>query len=363
MVRTALFDFIAINSYLKKSARNKNIARSVMDVLTLMSCHSNSGLKVAAILHNLTFLFEISATVVLINSHEFAGLLEPKIRRAFPQLILNDELSDELCYAYKMNHADLNPFSNDVLKQHWKQYGRNEKRTLGVPTLNLYFEYAANDKFIAHGKWAHYLKKTSWDPYSRFILTNDSFVITRSLRDFKQLMDPAVEMVALLDSHETEFHYPDFLRAYNKSGLTALLDFFEREKERITDIQSVIDVYEIGSSHLFQSVQVLFQSPQGEINIHFHDLFVADYLFTKNYPAVKIKKIDFCYYTSHEVPADFNGNEYKGLHADLAHLDEAGARTHFVRHGLSENRKYKKNQMQKHEALQTYLALVGFNSE
>lgn len=334
-----------------------------MDVLTLMSCHSNSDLKVAAILHNLPFLFEISATVVLINSGEFAGLLEPKIGRAFPHLIVNDELTDELCHAYRMNHADLQHFPNAALKQHWRLRGKNEKRTLGVPTLNLYFEYAANDKFIAHGKWANYLKKTSWDPYSRFILTNDSFVISRSLHDFKHLMDPAVEMVALLDSHEIEYHYPDFLRAYNKSGLTTLLDYFEDKKELITDFQSVVNVYEIGSSHLFESVRVLFKSPQGEINIHFDDLFVADYLYTKNYPAVKIKKIDFNHYTTREVPADFDGNEYKGLYADLGHFDEAGARLHFVQFGVYENRKYKKNQLQKHEALQTYLKLVGFNSK
>jgi hypothetical protein len=50
-----------------------------MNVITLLACHSNSDVKIRAILHNLPFLWEISYTIVIINSPEFAGILENKI--------------------------------------------------------------------------------------------------------------------------------------------------------------------------------------------------------------------------------------------------------------------------------------------
>jgi hypothetical protein len=40
-----------------------------MDTLTVLSCHSNSDLKIKAILHNIKFLLEISSTIVIVNSH------------------------------------------------------------------------------------------------------------------------------------------------------------------------------------------------------------------------------------------------------------------------------------------------------
>lgn len=332
-----------------------------MNVLTLLSCHSNSPIKIQAILHNLDFLWEISETIVLINSHEFNGILEPKITDK--TVIVNDVLTDELCWAYKMNNADLKDFSVAELKSHWKDCGRQEKRKLGFPTRNLYFEYAPNDKFIAHGKWLSYLNKTNCAKYDQFVLTNDSFVISRSLCDFKKLMDPATEMVALLDSNERSHHYPDFLRAYNPSGLTKLTDYFQRQKQNITDFESVIALYEIGSSHLFNSVRVLFRSPQAPINIHFNDAALADYLYTRNYPVVKIKKITMNVYPNNEFPYDFDSQEYKMLHADLNHFSDEAAMLHFVNCGMNEGRFYKKTQQfQTVPLLKNYLELVGFKT-
>jgi hypothetical protein len=330
-----------------------------MNVVTLLACHSNSPIKVQAILHNLPFLFEISGTVVLINSAEFNGLLEPKITN--PRVIVNDVLPDELCSAYKSVHADLSHMSNTQLRHHWKHHGKREKRTFGVAVRNLYFEYAPNDKFIAHGKWAASLQKMDCAQYDHFILTNDSFVVTRSLRAFQALMAPGVEMVALLDSNQGPHHYPDFLRAYNQTGLRKWLAFFEEQRPNITDFLSVIHVYEIGSSRLFEAVRVLFRSPQAPVNIHFDNAALVDYLMTKQYPVVKLKKILSNEYPNNDLPPDFNSGEYRMLNADLSSFSDEGARAHFVAHGASEGRPYKKNQkLQRLQFLDDYLKMAGF---
>lgn len=330
-----------------------------MNVLTLLACHSNSPIKVQAILHNLPFLFEISGTVALINSAEFAGLLEPKM--VDPRVIVNDVLPDALCRAYKTAHADLNRMSDAELRHHWKHHGKRENRTFGVPFRNLYFDYAPNDKFIAHGKWLSYLQKTDCAPYDHFILTNDSFVVTRSLRPFQAFMAPGVEMVALLDSNQGAHHYPDFLRAYNQAGLRKLTAYFEAQRPNITDFLSVITLYEIGSSHLFEPVRVLFRSPQAPVNIHFDNAALVDYLMTKQYPVVKLKKIMSNEYPTTDLPPDFNSGEYRGLNADLSSFSDEGARAHFVNHGAAEGRPYKKNQkLQRLPFLDDYLQMAGF---
>ena len=42
-----------------------------------------------------------------------------------------------------------------------------------------------NDKYICHGKWLKYLKKNHYSNYNNIILANDSFLITKSLNEYK----------------------------------------------------------------------------------------------------------------------------------------------------------------------------------
>jgi hypothetical protein len=248
--------------------------------------------------------------------------------------------------------------SNSKLKQHWIQFGKHERK-FPIPIYNIYFDYIKNDKFVCHGKWLYALYKYNYSNYTNVILTNDSIVVTRSLCDFKQLMTPTTEMVALLDSYEIQHHYPDFLRAYNSVGIKTIIDYYEKNKQNISDFDSVIIIYEIQSSHLFSSVSVLFKSPEKPINIHFDNTCLPDYLYTKQYPVVKIKKLLITQYTA--FPSDFNSTEYKLLNADLTSFTDEDAKLHFINHGMHECRIYKKNQsIHRPACLEHYLKLVGF---
>jgi hypothetical protein len=332
--------------------------------LTILSCHSDSDIKINAILYNLKFLLEISSTIVIVNSDEFKGILEQRLPIMYNQksIIINDVLSDELCYLYKTTYADLQHLSIIQLKNHWIEFGKKEKRNFPIPTYTIYFEYTKNDKFIAHGKWLYSLNKYNYTAYKNIILTNDSILITRSLYDFNKLMTPDTEMVALLDSYQTKHHYPDFLRAYNSVGIKKIINYYQENKQKITDFFSVITIYEIESSYIFNSVNILFKSADTTpVNIHFSNTILFDYLYNKQYPIVKIKKILNTEYET--FPLDFNKKEYKMLNADLKHLNEDNdeLKIHFQEHGMKEGRPYKKNQLQnKLMFLDIYLKLVGF---
>jgi hypothetical protein len=206
-----------------------------------------------------------------------------------------------------------------------------------------------------------YLNKNDCDHYDHVVLANDSVLITRSLKDFRSLLDPATEMVALTDSNQTRFHYPDFLRAYNQQGLKKIKHFYTIKRPFISNFQSVVQVYELESSTIFHSVRVLFKSPDEPVNIHFDNALLANYLYFKNYPLVKIKKINNNEYPDNHVPLDFKVSEYKKINVDLSELTDEQARLHFINCGMKEGRYYKTNQPQnKLELLENYLRLVGF---
>ena len=337
----------------------------VNNILTIISCHTNSDIKINALIHNLKYFMEISDTIAIINSLEFINLnIEEQIKKAFlnKNIIFNDILTDEICYMYKTKYIDLSAFNNEQLREHWVKYGKSEKRTFLLPVYNIYFDYKQNDKFIAHGKWLHILNKINYSNYENIILTNDSFIITRSLLDLKHIVEPTTELIAVVDSYQTKHHYPDFFRIYNNIGINKLIKYYEMNRNNITNFLSIINVYEIESSHIFESVKILYKNNETvSNNIHFDNTYLEDYLYNKNYPFVKIKKIISNFYADRNVPNDFNASEYKQLNADLISFSNNDAYAHFKNHGISEGRLYKKNQQCKMPIfLEHYINLIGF---
>jgi len=276
------------------SNNNLHIKMNDRKILTIIACHTDSYIKIKALLHNLKYFMELSSTIYIINSAEFKYLnIDGEIKNVYKNknIIINDVLSDELCYIYKNKYYDLYELTNDQLRQHWKTYAIKEKRSLTVASINIYIDYIPNDKFVCHGKWIYCLNKIDYAIYKNVILTNDSFIINRSLTDFKSLINPATEMVALLESLQIKRHYPDFLLAYNIRGIRKILKYYEENKHLISDFQSVIENYEVNNSTIFNNVEVLYKNPSGFIgNVHFDDTYVKEYLYNKNYPIVKIKK-------------------------------------------------------------------------
>ena len=70
------------------------------------------------------------------------------------------------------------------------------------------------------------------------------------------------------------------------------------------------------------------------------------YLFTLNYPIIKLKKVNsFFYPLDYKFDEkDFNPYEYKKMHWDLSDIPIKDLIKHFYQSGLKEGRKYKPTQ-------------------
>ena len=218
-----------------------------------------------------------------------------------------------------------------------------------------------NDKYVCQGKWKTYLETHDYSKYGNIILTNDSFLITRSLEDYKRIINPATELSALLDSYQLEYHYPDFLRAYNQAGIKKILNHYATNMDKIYTFNDCINFFEVAGTALFENVNILYKNHTKHVsNIHFFDIATAVYLYDMNYPVIKIKKLTSNSYT--EVPQDFNPIEYKEVNPELCSFDEKELTSHFMDHGIYQGKLYKKNQKPKlPEYLEKYLEKIGFS--
>ena len=268
-----------------------------MNHLLLIACHTNSEIKKKSLLHNIKYFSELSDNIVIIQSIECKNkLLETNIK--------------------KINN-------------------------------NIIFYYIPNDQYLCHGKWCSYLSTIDYTEYDNITLTNDSYLITKSLNNYKNLIDKDVELVALLDSYDTKYHYPDFLRTYNKTGINKIINYYDSNKCKIKCFHDAIIYYEVNTSSLFDNVKVLYHNndSNNRTNIHSNNEELKNYLYNLNYPIIKIKKLISNYYPNNFIiPQDFKVTEYRSLNVDIAHMNDLQLRNHFINCGINDGRLYKKNQ-------------------
>lgn len=213
-----------------------------MNRLLLIACHTNSLIKKKSLLHNIKYFTELCNNIVIIQSVECKNtLLENKIKNI---------------------------------------------------NKNITFYYVQNDQYVCHGKWSNYLNTINYEKYDNITLTNDSYLITKSLNNYKKLIHKDIELVALLDSYEIKYHYPDFLRTYNKIGIKKILNYYESNKCNVNTFKDAIICYEINSSVIFNNVKILYPNiKKHNNNIHFNNFRLKVYLTQFNYPIIKIKKL------------------------------------------------------------------------
>lgn len=265
------------------------------ETLTVVGCHTNSPEKLICLENNLQFLSEISTRVHVVNSDEFSGSIEA--------LDLND---------------------------------------------NVTVSYAPNDKHISHKKIYDYIVSAQTKQYNRFILTNDSYLLTRPILDFKEFYRSNLrEMYGICDSRELKYHFPDFLRCYNTSGLNRWIQYYTDNVSRCDSFYDMITVMEIESTSIFKSHRALFTVPRNyHKNIHFDEVFFHK-LRAANYPVLKLKKIFGPKYVQKAIPDDFDADVYLQLNTDLQRgeaFSGDAARWHFLNHGIKESRFYKHDQ-------------------
>ena len=303
-----------LNDNIKYVLRYNNLIEKNNNTICIIACHLKDELTENILLHNLKYFAEISDKIIILDSDDFIN----------------------------------NNFYNKIKNKY------ND-------TINFEIYYYKNTKFLCQGKWAEYLNYNNViDKYKNYILTNDSFLIIKSLSNFKNLFDVNIEMTTLITSNEGKFHYPDFLRRYNNIGIEKLLNYYNDDniKNNIYTYNDIIINYEINSKNIFNNVNSFLKSPDDfNGNIHFYDDYTEDYLCNKNYPVIKNKKLMYTFYENNILPSDFNVYEYKNLYSDLAHIDnESILSNHFLKYGMIEGRPYKKNQIKNRKKyLQDYL--------
>jgi hypothetical protein len=210
-------------------------------------------------------------------------------------IIYNDQLTDETCESYKKLNSDLVNLSNDELRSHWRNVGKNANKKVSTDkVINIYFKYYDNDVYICQGKWLMYLMSSqdNFIKYNNFILTNDSFIISNSLKNFGDLKFLNTEMYGLVASNQIKYHYTDFLRGYNKTGIKKIINYYNDNKYLIKNYMDAIMIYEIDSTYIFHNKKVLYENMYNyDGNLHFDEDIMKDYLLHKNYPIIKLRYI------------------------------------------------------------------------
>ena len=414
-------------------------SRTKYDRVVVMATHGAAQLRLSAVLNNLFYFAQIAFNIVIVDStngaspsssertaakhnvdngdrsedasrdeqvgveqegspprviHSIVGALEESKYREF--FIVNDELTDVQCRWYANNHLDLvEAFSSvDELRGHYKNHGAKEKRYVPYVVASLSIVKTANTPFLCHHKWLVALNRvlTNLGDYSDYILTNDSILVVRSLLPFVQTtFDENVEMSVLLASNEVKFHYPDFLRRYNRRGIEKIRRFYaqtidatkkkihdkEQEQQRedgeekiarqrqdkknddknVITYEYMVQNFEIASSALFADVAVYRAAEAQPINIHFAFPYVKTWITQRGYEVVKLKFLRarrFDYPADFpepqrplrrgQLPRDFEATEYAKLNPDLTHLDTSALENHFLNNGIHEGRIYTRSQ-------------------
>lgn len=279
---------------------NYTIDENIIDIsknICIISCHTDSQIKIDSLIENIKYFFQLSNKLIIINSLEFENLnLEEKIFEKYP----NGE-------------------------------------------IEIY--YTENNNYYNYGKLEYYiLKGDDYKKYENIIITNDSFLIIRSLENFKSLFIPEVEMSTLHCSHEREFHATDYLRRYNQKGFEKLWEYFKENKKNIESFGDVINICEINSTKIFSEFNTLYNSENIKVNVNFKEPECQNYIENLNFPIIKIKKLLLTIYETTNIPLDFDTNTYREMNVDLKKISEDKLFEHFFNFGISEGRLYKKNQ-------------------
>lgn len=257
MVFFLIFVFLLILLTVTVTMTRRNVKRKELfpgpkkSTLCVMACHASNELKVNTILNNIRYFSEIADAFVLIDSKECRDNgLDSHIRAAYPGL------------QYTMHHVPNDPV------------------------------------FLCHAKYLYFLEanETYYRQFERVILTNDSFLVCRSLREFGALKDKdAFDMVGLLASNEVEYHYPDFLRSYRSSVIPILIQYFHTHRHKVNCNRSLILEYEIRSTNLFDRKKALFDAePDYHNNVHFDNPKLSEYIHRRRYPVIKLKNLVHC---------------------------------------------------------------------
>lgn len=321
----------------------------------VMACHTDSIYKYYNIINNMFYLLEHFDIFYLINSDEYRSdnVLETRLVEKYPNIVIYNKLSTEQLNYYRSQNDDLSNLNDEQLNYHFFKMGIHEER-VGTNYKTVRIIYIPNTNLVCYDKYLYFFNNIDL-AFNKIMVTNDSFLITKPLTEFIKLSNNGCELTGLSSSNEVKCHYPDFLRIYNNSGFIKTMEFIRIKCNEYTSFYDLIMDIEINSTELFTSKCCLYEIDSNFFgNIHFDDAKCYEYLYDLNYPILKLKKITSTYYSSPDLPEDFDPEIYRSLHLDLNHL--INTTEHFLLFGMKEGRRYKHDQkMTLPEYLLTYL--------
>ena len=317
--------------------------------IILIACHTNSEIKLKSLIYNISKLKYYTNTIYIINSNEYKNLIEPYFLNN-NDYIINLNLNDTQTNTYLNTFPDIKTIlkTTDKAKEHYKNTGFYEQSRFNFLInnnyINIIFEYYENNNLICHYKWFNCLKNIDINN-NNFILTNDSYLLVNDIKPFFDFCrkNYEKELIGLLDSNQTKYHYPDFLRCYSPSGIKKWIDFYKRTKNNCNTFYDMIINMEIESTYITNNIDCLFKMNKNYLkNIHFDNNKTKYYIEDLNYPIIKLKRLKSTIYEY--MPDDFDPLIYKDLNIDLKQLKDNEALHHFINTGIDEGRLYKKNQ-------------------
>lgn len=332
-----------------ESKRNFSFVTAELTV-SVVACHSESSIKINSIVNNIHYLNEISDIIYIIDSDSLQdNNLIQALQEAYPDACINYNLTDKKALEYIHDNPDLSNMTIEEAKTHFLTYGYKESNRLRIFSCFIFVLYCKNYGYC-YGKWKHFYENVAnGTKYKNYILTNDSFLITKPLTDFDFLIKSEnYDLISLTASNEISYHYSDFLRNYNSDSICVYINFLSAQLSLYEDFLDVIKNIEVPSNKLFTRNVCLYDSePDFLGNIHFSDNKIMHYLNDLNYPIVKIKKIN-CNYPPNIndniqiLPEDFNCDDYRKFNPDLKNVVDL--EKHYLQYGYLENRYYKKGQ-------------------
>ena len=338
-------------SYASSNITDCNVSyeNNNLNTLTILACHTDNYVKINTLINNIKYFVEISDDIIIVNSKEYENLcLEQKIINEYNDypIICNNILSDELCNSYKILNQDLINLNNQDLRYHFIHHAKNENRQISKNKIvKIYINYHPNDEHLCHGKWLYCLNNINLNIYDNYILSNDSFIVTKSLKKFSDLKIFNTELYGLIASNEIKYHYTDFLRGYNKKGIKKLLSYYDNHKPLVKYYDDCVMINEVNSTFIFENKNVLYESEvHYNCNIHFDEDKIKDYLLNREYPAIKLKSIMNYVYTRNSdyiTSSDSNSlilNDYKILYPDLKNYSDNDLYDHYLHHGKNEKK-------------------------
>lgn len=221
-----------------------------------------------------------------------------------------------------------------------------------------FFFVKNNTIYLDFGKWMHVLEQTDYlDNYDYILFINDSIIITDELSKYFDYLNSSNKIINIYgynDSSQLQYHYQSYLFMFKREIIPKFIDFYEKKKPYIHDIDTLIKNMELNFYNIDEAHDVFIKIGNEENikkNIFWENDKLYEYLLTNNILSlIKLKRIydfqkDYIYEYFHILPQNFNHSFYRETYSDVKKLTNTELEKHFLKIGQFEGRDYTYNSL------------------